>query len=126
MRSKAKATDLDNLSTIGLLAEIVKRLAVYRLDNQMVCSLRLYILIKRNKIKAQPTEFLALSQPPNWCKIKLHSMEVVFMARKKEIPQKAAMREMMRNYMKNNDISIKDGTNINSIMSDVRSVGRIS
>ena len=48
------------------------------------------------------------------------------MARKKEIPQKAAMREMMRNYMKNNDISIKDGTNINSIMSDVRSVGRIS
>lgn len=76
MRNEAKATDLDNLSTIGLLAKI------------MHCTLA-------NKIKAQPTEFLALSQPPNWCKIKLHSMEVVFMARKKEIPQKAAMRKMM-------------------------------
>ena len=28
------------------------------------------------------------------------------MARKKDSPQKAAMREMMRNYLKNNDISI--------------------
>ena len=30
------------------------------------------------------------------------------MARRKESPQKAAMREMMRDYLKNNDISIKD------------------
>ena len=44
------------------------------------------------------------------------------MARKKEIPQKAAMREMMRNYMKNNDISIKDSININSILHDMMSV----
>ena len=36
-------------------------------------------------------------------------MEVIFMARRKDSPQKAAMREMMRDYLKNNDISIKDG-----------------
>ena len=30
------------------------------------------------------------------------------MPRKKENPQKAAMREMMRDYLKNNDISIKN------------------
>ena len=28
------------------------------------------------------------------------------MARRKDSPQKAAMREMMRDYLKNNDISI--------------------
>ena len=38
------------------------------------------------------------------------------MARRKDSPQKA-MREMMRDYLKNNDISIKDGTDVNSIMS---------
>ena len=32
------------------------------------------------------------------------------MARRKDSPQKAAMREMMRDYLKNNDISIKDGS----------------
>ena len=41
------------------------------------------------------------------------------MARKKDSPQKAAMREMMRDYLKNNDISIKDGTDVNSIMRDM-------
>ena len=41
------------------------------------------------------------------------------MVRKKESPQKAAIREMMRDYLKNNDISIKDGTDINSIMCDM-------
>ena len=41
------------------------------------------------------------------------------MARKKDSPQKAAMREMMRDYLKNNDISIKDGTDVNSIMRDI-------
>ena len=39
------------------------------------------------------------------------------MARRKDSPQKAAMREMMRDYLKNNDISIKDGTDVNNIMS---------
>ena len=33
------------------------------------------------------------------------SLEVIFMARRKDSPQKAAMREMMRDYLKNNDIS---------------------
>ena len=41
------------------------------------------------------------------------------MARRKDSPQKAAMREMMRDYLKNNDISIKDGTDVNSIMHDM-------
>ena len=38
------------------------------------------------------------------------------MARKNDRPQKAAMREMMHDYLKNNDISIKDGTDVNSII----------
>ena len=44
------------------------------------------------------------------------------MAKRKDSPQKAAMREMMRDYLKNNDISIKDGTDVNSIMRDMMSV----
>lgn len=44
------------------------------------------------------------------------------MAIRKDSPQKAAMREMMRDYLKNNDISIKDGTDVNSIMCDMLSV----
>ena len=44
------------------------------------------------------------------------------MARRKDSPQKAAMREMMLDYLKNNDISIKDGTDVNSIMRDMMSV----
>ena len=44
------------------------------------------------------------------------------MARRKDSPQKAAMREMMRDYLKNNDISIKDGTDVNSVMRDMMSV----
>ena len=44
------------------------------------------------------------------------------MARRKDSPQKATMREMMRDYLKNNDISIKDGTDVNSIMRDMMSV----
>ena len=44
------------------------------------------------------------------------------MARRKDSPQKAAMREMMRDYLKNNDTSIKDGTDVNSIMRDIMSV----
>lgn len=33
------------------------------------------------------------------------------MARRKDSPQKAAMRQMLRNYLKNNDISIKETDN---------------
>ncbi len=44
------------------------------------------------------------------------------MARKNDSPQKAAMREMMRNYLKDNDISIKNGTDVNSVMRDMMSV----
>ena len=44
------------------------------------------------------------------------------MTRKNESPQKAAMREMMRDYLKNNDISIKSGTDVNSVMRDMMSV----
>ena len=44
------------------------------------------------------------------------------MARRKESPQKAAMREMMRGHLKENDISIKDGTDVNAVMRDMMSV----
>ena len=44
------------------------------------------------------------------------------MARKNESPQKAAMREMIRDYLKNNDISIKSGADVNSVMRDMMSV----
>ncbi len=32
------------------------------------------------------------------------------MARKKDTPQKAALREMMGNYLKENNVKVKDGT----------------
>ena len=44
------------------------------------------------------------------------------MARKNESPQKAAMREMMCSYLKENDISIKNGTDVNAVMRDMMSV----
>lgn len=44
------------------------------------------------------------------------------MARKNDSPQKAAMRQMMCDYLKNNDVSIKNGTDVNSIMRDMMSV----
>ena len=44
------------------------------------------------------------------------------MARRKESQQKAAMWEMMRGYLKENDISIKDGTDVNAVMRDMMSV----
>lgn len=40
------------------------------------------------------------------------------MARKNESPQKAAMREMMRSYLKGNGISVKDGADVNAVMRD--------
>jgi putative transposase len=42
--------------------------------------------------------------------------------RKNDSPQKAAMREMMQGYLKENDISIKSGNDVNSIMWDMMSV----
>ena len=43
------------------------------------------------------------------------------MARKKDTPQKAALREMMGNYLKENNVTVKDGTDVNSIMRDMMS-----
>ena len=36
-------------------------------------------------------------------------------------PQKAALREMMGNYLKENNVKLKDGTDVNSIMRDMMS-----
>lgn len=44
------------------------------------------------------------------------------MAGENDSPQKAAMREMMHDYLKINDISIKSGTDVNSVMRDIMSV----
>ena len=44
------------------------------------------------------------------------------MARKKDSPQKAAMREMIRGYLKDNDISIKSGGDVNAVMRDMMSI----
>ena len=44
------------------------------------------------------------------------------MARKKDTPQKAALREMMSNYLKENNVKVKDGTDVNSIMRDMMSI----
>ena len=42
---------------------------------------------------------------------------------KKDTPQKAALREMMSNYLKENNVKVKDGTDVNSIMRDMRTMG---
>ena len=47
------------------------------------------------------------------------------MARRKDSPPKAAMREMMRDYLKNNDISIKDGTDVNEKPNPPAMLGRM-
>ena len=44
------------------------------------------------------------------------------MARRKDSPQKATMRGLVREYLKNNDINIKNGTDVNGIMQDMMSV----
>ena len=44
------------------------------------------------------------------------------MAGKNESPQKAAMRKMMHSYLKENNINIKDGTDVNAVMRDMMSV----
>lgn len=45
-----------------------------------------------------------------------------YYGKKKRQPQKAAMRQMMCDYLKNNDVSIKSGTDVNSVMRDMISV----
>ena len=42
--------------------------------------------------------------------------------RKTDSPQKAALREMMTSFLKENDIKVKDGTDVNSIMRDMMSI----
>ena len=54
--------------------------------------------------------------------VKKISVNRGFYGKKTDSSQKAAMREMMRDYLKNNDISIKNGTDVNSIMRDMMSV----
>ena len=44
------------------------------------------------------------------------------MEKKKDTPQKAALREMMGNYLKENNVKVKDGTDVNSIMRDMMSI----
>ena len=44
------------------------------------------------------------------------------MAREKDTPQKAALREMMDDYLKENNVKLKDGTDVNSIMCDMMSI----
>lgn len=44
------------------------------------------------------------------------------MARKNDTPQKAAMRELMSGYLKQNNVKIKDGTDVNAIMRYMMSV----
>ena len=44
------------------------------------------------------------------------------MARKKDTPQKVVLRELMSSCMKENNVKIKDGTDVNSIMRDMMSV----
>lgn len=44
------------------------------------------------------------------------------MARKNDTPQKAVMRELMKGYLKQKDVKIKDSTDVNTIMRDMMSV----
>ena len=44
------------------------------------------------------------------------------MARRKDSLQKAALREMMSSYMKENNVKVKDGTDVNAIMRDMMSI----
>ena len=42
--------------------------------------------------------------------------------RKSDSPQKAALRELMTDYLKSNDITVKNGTDVNDIMRDMMSI----
>lgn len=43
----------------------------------------------------------------------------LFYGKKKDSLQKAALREMMNTYLKDNNVKIEDGTDVNSIMRDM-------
>ena len=49
-------------------------------------------------------------------------MEVYFIAREKDSPPKAALRKMMDSYLKENNVKVKDGSDVNSIMRDMMSI----
>ena len=40
------------------------------------------------------------------------------MSRKNESPQKAAMREMMKNYLKDTNTNVRDGADVKNVMRD--------
>ena len=42
--------------------------------------------------------------------------------RKSDSPQKAALRELMTEYLKKNDITVKNGADVNDIMRDMMSI----
>ena len=42
------------------------------------------------------------------------------MARKKDTPQKAALREMMGNYLKENNVKVKDGTIVSIVFRKIK------
>ena len=45
--------------------------------------------------------------------------------RKGDTPQKAALRQLMQGYLKDNDISVKNGTDVNAIMRDMREYPKV-
>ena len=40
--------------------------------------------------------------------------------RKSDSPQKAALREMLASFLKDNNINVKDGNDVNTIMKDMK------
>ena len=44
------------------------------------------------------------------------------MTKKKDTPQKASLREIMGNYLEENNVKVKDGTDVNSVMRDMMSI----
>lgn len=60
----------------------------------------------------------SLCKSSNWWKMQLPVWSFFMVRRKNDSLQKAAIREMMRGVLKDNDISIKNGTDVNAIMHD--------
>lgn len=63
-----------------------------------------------------------MCKPPNWCKIITTVWRYFYAKKNEKSPQKQAMREMMKNYLKSNDVSIKDDTVVNAVTGDMMSV----
>ena len=59
--NKAKATDLDNLSLIGLLAEIVQKAGKLPFGYPNGLLAKIIHFNRTNEIKAHPTEFFSVS-----------------------------------------------------------------